>query len=109
MDLETFIATSLLQIANGLRRANVDIGASLEAEGRETIDRKYFMLYPQSDAADRAVEFDVAVTAKSEAKVGGKAKASLWVADAEAGARGSHSQEKMSRVKFLVHVEQSIF
>ncbi len=110
MDLESFVATTLVQISNGLRRANRDVRESWEIEGRELLDRQYFMLLPTSTAAgDRTVEFDVAVTAsaKGDLKVG--AKAGLWVADANAESTGTLAHERVSRVRFHVHVEQSIF
>jgi hypothetical protein len=55
------------------------------------------------------VEFDVAVTAsvKGDAKLGGKAK--ILVADASMDATGAVGHERVSRVRFRVQVEQSIF
>jgi len=109
VDLETFIATSLVQIAGGLRKANTTIKETWKAEGRNVIDRQYFILPPNTTAADRTVEFDVAVTAsaKGDVKLGGEAR--LFVAEATAGATGSLAQERISRVRFRVQVEQAIF
>jgi hypothetical protein len=109
MDLETFVADSLVQIANGLHRANTEIQESWKAEGRELINRQFFILPPNTVAADRTVEFDVAVTAstKGDVKVDGKAR--LYVVDASAGATGAVAHERVSRVRFRVQVEQSIF
>jgi len=109
MDLETFVADSLVQIANGLRRANTEIKQSWKAEGRELIGRQFFILPPNSSAADRTVEFDVAVTAsaKGDVKIDGKTR--LFVVDASAGATGALAHERVSRVRFRVQVEQSIF
>src|SRR5664279_4085091 len=109
MDLETFIATTLVEIANGLRRANVDIAASLKDIGRPLTNQHYFALLPKAAAADRTVEFDVAVTAtaKGEADIAGKAR--LFVADATVSGSGEYSHERVSRVRFRVQVEQLVF
>ena len=108
MDLETFVASSLVEIAAGLRKANRDINAAWKAEGREVIDRQYFMLLPGANAADRTLEFDVAVTASQKGEVKAGAKARLFVVDASAGAAGQLSHERASRVRFRVQVEQGI-
>ena len=109
MDLETFVATTLVEIANGLRRANGDIATALKDAGRSVSNQHHFALLPKTSAADRAIEFDVAVTAaaKGEAELTGKAK--LFVADATVSGTGEYSHERVSRVRFRVQVEQLVF
>jgi hypothetical protein len=107
MDLETFVESSLVQIAEGLRKANACLRKSAEADGRKKTDH-HFSLVAHSPAADRTVEFDVAVTAsaKGHVKVGGKAR--LLVADATADGTGAFAHERVSRVRFRVQVEEPI-
>ena len=109
MDLETFVETTLVQIAGGLRKANLQIKESWAAEGRQLIDRQYFILPPNTTAADRTVEFDVAITASAKGGVDASAKGKLFVADATVSGKGELARERVSRVHFRIQVEQAIF
>ena len=109
MELHEFISGSLVQIAKGLRKANTDLRKLDEDDNRPRIEREHFALLPGSKDATRMVEFDVAITARREVKGSGGAKFSVWVVDANIDAGGAHTREEVSRLKFAVAVEQSIY
>jgi len=104
MQLEKFISDALTQILNGISSANKQI------TGDKPIDEapKPFLLKPGAEKeAGTGIEFDLAVTIKSEGSGKATAKAKfLSVVEAEVGAGGSTSKEQISRIKFTVFVNQ---
>jgi len=108
MDLETFVANSLVEVAAGIRSANKAIGAAWKADGVENVPATFFMLVPKSTAADRTVEFDVAVTASTTREVGASGKGRILIAEASLDGKAEFAQERVSRVKFRVHVDFGI-
>ena len=104
MDLDEFVRESILQITSGLREANE---ALLTKNGKQPADRRYVFLKPGSDKErGTGLEFDVAVTTRSEMKGNAGAKVRLAVVDAEIGGGGGSSKEAVSRIKFVVSVDQ---
>jgi len=72
MDLDEFIKNSLIQITDGLKKANQEIHNNQKTEG---ID--YFHLsLSGSDKAGSLVEYDIAVTTRLEKSGGGRNKGS---------------------------------
>ena len=67
------------------------------------------MLLSDTTAADRAVQFDVAVTASRQVKAKATGAMELLVVDASASADGKFSHEHASRVRFVVQVGQAIY
>jgi hypothetical protein len=109
MDLETFVANSLIAVASGLRSANKTIGDQWTEAGRKTLEGPYFSLLNKAAAADRCVDFDVAVTAAAKGELDVEGKMSILVADAALTGSGELAHERVSRVRFRVNVEQLIF
>ena len=110
MKLDEFIAATLVDVSRGLREANRQIAADWQDAGRTPLESPYFSLLHKRDAADRGVKFNVAVTAAS--KLAGTGKGSVEVLSL-VSIGGDVSREKaheeVSRVEFIVHVEQLIF
>ena len=66
MELDEFITQSLVQVCRGVRNANKTIAESI-VKGCNNV----FMLHEGNDNVSSAVEFDVAVTLKSDSTRGG--------------------------------------
>ena len=104
MQLDKFISEALVQILKGIESANN------QQTGNKPIDDapKPFLLKPgAAKESGTGIEFDLAVTIKSEAagKASSKAKI-LSVVEAEIGGDGATSNEQVSRIKFMVYVNQ---
>lgn len=104
MQLDKFISDALTQILNGISTANEQI------TGGKSIDEapKPFLLKPgAAKEAGTGIEFDLAITVKSQSsgKTSAKAKI-LSVVEAEIGAGDAASKEQVSRIKFMVYVNQ---
>lgn len=90
MNLEEFIAGSLLAIVNGVRSANATMDERIKGA-------KVFVV---GDQQTKVVTFDVAVTAKSEGGIsGGVVVASLGI-----GATQKAAHEHVSRIKFNIEI-----
>lgn len=98
MELDDFITATLQQVARGIGRANLDYMASFPA-GEE---RSIWMM-----PGGKAVAFDVAITAGSNASKDGGAKISVlgW---ASLGGKGKKEDrtERVSRIRFEITMHQ---
>ena len=104
MELDTFMTEALTQVLKGVTDANN------KATGGKPIDKapKPFLLkHGSAKEQGSGIEFDIAVTLKKtrDAKGGGKATV-LSVVELEAGGHQSSTNEQISRIKFMVFVNQ---
>lgn len=104
MNLDTFIAQSLTQIVRGIATANQQLVAD---ELRDEAARPFLLKHGSEKDAGSGIEFDVAVAVKSASEAKGSVTAKiLQVFDADMTAKGSLSKENVSRIKFVVFVNQ---
>jgi hypothetical protein len=115
MDLETFVSETLVQVVNGIARANTALAGSgaivnpknVYAAGKTDM-RVYGHIVPQRDAEMRravhAIDFDVAITATEGS--GTKGGIGVVVGAIALGTQGSSTSNNssMSRVQFSVPV-----
>ena len=100
MQLDEFIHQSLVQIAAGVYRANVELTGNEKPTGNIP-----FLM----DISDHGkVNFDVAVTTKSSIEGSGGGKFRIFVVDANADGKASHEHERFSRISFSVGVDKRL-
>lgn len=103
MNLDKFVSESLLEISQGIRDAN----SQLKAEQEKPDSPNIFFLKPGGrQELGTGLEFDVAVTTRTEGKGQAGAKVKLAVVEAELGGGGGATKEQVSRIKFTVYVGQ---
>ncbi len=90
MDLEQFIATTLISIRKGIATAN-----------RE---EKMYKIIPEN----KVVNFDIAVEVSKEAKSGGGGGIKIHVVEAKLGKDQTNKQSNVSRINFTVGVSTAI-
>ena len=92
MNIEAFVASTLIGVVDGVRTANARIG---EKNGRAFIVGGDMTKY---------LTFDVAVTARSEGEISGQGSADILVASFDGEAKVKGSNEHVSRIKFTVEL-----
>lgn len=106
MELQEFIAQSLLQIARGVSDANNVLAPERKKPDGSDLP-KLFLLPPGAEKEEgTGVFFDVAVTARTESDKGAGAKASLAVVQVDVGGKQVATSEQVSRISFAVHIGQ---
>jgi hypothetical protein len=110
MDLETFVATTLAQIARGIQRAQNEAGSTgawINPSGQLSTAGGSRLISVDTDAHAylEDVEFDIAVTAADEQKAGVGAGVRV-IGLAQLGAKGEtrYQNAAVSRVQFRVKV-----
>lgn len=106
MDVESFVATTLVQIAKSIQTANdqiKDTGCTVGAPSRVSIKDTIpgGMVQDGNGKLLSLIDFDIAVTATSETEASGKIKVPLL----EAGGGGSAGNSNVSRVKFTLPLQ----
>ena len=100
MDIEEFISTTLINIYNGVSKANEEIIKD------KTEKNHYFWIRSNEDKS--AIVFDMAVTtAKEKIKTGG-GKLKVKIVEAGGSMNSKNIQENVSRIKFVIHPFTSI-
>lgn len=93
MNLEKFVADSIVDIENGLKKASTEIGSDLSVE-------------VSKDMSSRGIHFDVAVTVSESSQTAkeGETKASIQVLSlGGSGSKSSNNASEMvSRIQFNV-------
>ena len=70
-------------------------------------DKVFLLAYSGGDKPlGRHIEFDMAVTTKSDFHVKGGASTKIWVVEMKAGIFGKKEKENVSRVRFAVLVKE---
>ena len=95
MNLEEFVALTLVQIRRGVNNANVAMSADPQKPA------KLFWLPQPAGEKDR-IEFDVAVTVTLSAEGAAHGKAGIKVVEGGVEGRIEGSREHVSRVRFSV-------
>lgn len=90
MDLEDFIATTLVSIRKGIATANKE--------------SKLYKITPE----DKVVNFDIAVEVSKEAKTGGGGGVRIHVVEAKVGKDNTRKESNVSRINFTVGVSTAI-
>lgn len=110
MDLQQFIAQSLVQIMGGVKDAQGQIGKS-DAEVCPVFlrftdlgEKKSFVGISQKTSGIAVVEFDVAVEATSETAGGGAIKVIGGFLGGEIGGKAKDVDKVVSRIRFSVPV-----
>jgi hypothetical protein len=111
LDLKDFIRESLVQIANGISEANIQLvgtsavvnpsnvqAYSAEAKAYGRINEAF----SAKEALVELVEFDVAVTTESGTQTGGGIKISVASIGVGAEGKSTGSQSRESRIKFKI-------
>ena len=104
MELNDFVSQTLVQIVKGVEQANEEL-----AKGKPpSPGGKPFLLYSSVGQAPHSphVEFDIAVTTKTDNKAKGGALAKLYVVGFEASGTKSTFNENVSHVRFSVMVKE---
>jgi hypothetical protein len=104
MELNKFISQSLTQILQGLREANQT--EILTKENPTEASKPFLLKHGSMKDVGSGIEFDIAVTTKTEGGGSGKVKVKLTVIEADLGGTGTVSKEAVSRIKFTVYVNQ---
>jgi hypothetical protein len=104
MELDKFIAQSLTQIFQGLRDANK--AEILGKENPGAASRPFLLKHGSAKEVGSGIEFDIALTTRTEGGGSGKAKVKIAVIEAGLEGTGSVSKEAVSRIKFTVYVNQ---
>lgn len=104
MELKEFVTQSLVQIVGGIQQANRDIAGT---ENPTADQRAFLLVYSGGDNPKGPhVEFDVAVSIKTDNKATAGASGKLFVVGLKAGGSTSTVNENVSRVKFAVLVKE---
>jgi hypothetical protein len=103
MNLEKFVSETLLEISQGIRDANAQLKTKKETPDSPNV---FFLKPGGQKEIGTGLEFDVAVTTRTEGKGQAGAKVKLFVVDAELGGGGGATKEHASRIKFTVYVGQ---
>jgi hypothetical protein len=106
MQLDDFISQTLEQIAQGVHNAQEHcnlLGARVNPAGLKKRVTGEELFWDLDGVYAQRVAFDVAVTATSDTKAGGKAGITVWGAlDAGASGERSSSNSTVSRISFSV-------
>ena len=104
MELKDFVRQSLVEIVQGIKEANIELAGNEQP----TAENKAFLLnYSGGDNPKGPhVEFDVAVSTKTDRNAKAGASAKLYVVELNAGGSSSTIREYVSHVKFAVLVKE---
>jgi hypothetical protein len=104
MNLDTFVTEALTQVLGGISAANEKI---IGSQPSPNAARPFLLKHGGKKDEGSGIEFDLAVTVKSERGGKGSIKGKfLQVIEAEVGASGSIAHEQVSHIKFIVFVNQ---
>jgi hypothetical protein len=103
MNLDKFVSETLLEISQGIRDANAQLNANKEKHDSPNV---FFLKPGGRQELGTGLEFDVAVTTRTEGKGQAGAKIKLAVVEAELGGGSGATKEQVSRIKFTVYVGQ---
>ena len=102
MELQEFIAKTLVDIKTGVSEANKTL-AELEGKKMGVDAHPYFAIEPHGrDKKEGYINFDIAVTVTQETKTTGGGGIKIAVASLGGEISDSGSQESISRIKFHV-------
>lgn len=106
MELDKFVAESLLSIHSALKKVNNELTKDYPDEKKKNT----FLLKPGSSEKEGAgIHFDLAITSEKNKESGGKAKIFVWPI---IGASGKHTKnennESVSRISFTVDVSRYV-
>jgi hypothetical protein len=104
MRLDQFVEDVLVQIATGVTNANV----RLTGCSRPTGNIPFLMHRGNDSGSTTGVAFDVAITTKWTAEAQGQGQFQLAVVEANLDGKLSHENERVSRIKFTVGVDQRL-
>lgn len=106
MDLQEFVAQTLLQIVRGAAEANAALEPQRKMPDGSSLP-KLFLLPPGVERSEGSgVHFDVAVAARTELDKGAGARASLAVVQIDVGGKQVASSEEVSRISFSIQIGQ---
>lgn len=102
MELEEFIKTTLVNIKNGIRGANLEIAKKEGKELGKDIAAMFVMEAHNRDKGQGYITFDVAVTVSQEKTKSGGGGLRIAVANLGGGVGDVKSQEHVSHIKFHI-------
>ncbi len=101
MELQEFIKKTLIEISNGIKKANKELQASSDAGT--------FVIEPYAlQRSESYITFDIAVTVSQETKKEGEGKIKILVANLGGDIGDKYKQEYASRIKFYVAADTRI-
>jgi hypothetical protein len=103
LELDKFISQSLTQTLKGISDAN---DSSTGGKPIDKAPKPFLLMHGNSTENGAGIEFDIAVTTKSQSGVSGVGKLEVYVVNAEVGKQRSLASEQVSRMKFRVFVNQ---
>ena len=108
MELEEFIKTTLVNIKNGIRQANLEFA---KQEGK-TLGTDYSSVFVMEslnrDKGQGYITFDIAVTVSQESKKTGGGGLKIAIASLGGEVGDIKSQEHISRIKFHILPYQNV-
>jgi hypothetical protein len=105
MDLETFVKQSLLEITNGLKKANERIKKDF---GPADLPSTFLLKSGNNAELGQGIQFDVAVTTSLHGKGSAGAGLKLSVVQIGLGGEAAASSEQISRIRFIVTINHNI-
>lgn len=106
MELREFVKQSLVEIVQGVEEANIELSGNNELTANNS-NRAFLLAYSGGDNPKGPhVEFDVAVSTKTDLTAGAGASVKLYVVDLDAGGSSSTVKEHISHVRFAVLVKE---
>ena len=103
LELDKFISQSLTQTLKGISDAN---NAATGGKPIDEAPKPFLLMHGNSMENGTGIEFDIAVTTKSQSGATGSGKLEVYVVSAEVGKQRSLASEQVSRMKFRVFVNQ---
>lgn len=104
MKLDKFVEDVLVQIATGVTNANVRLTRCSHPTGNVP----FLMQRGNDSGSTTGVAFDVAITTKSTAEAQGQGQLQIVVAEVNLDGKLSRENERISRIKFTVGVDQRL-
>jgi len=103
MELDKFIAESLVSIHEALKKANNELTKEYPNEKKKNT----FLLKPGSKKSDGSgVHFDLAITLNKTEETKGKVRAKIFVLSSEISEKNTKNNESVSRISFTVDVSR---
>lgn len=103
MELDKFIAESLVSIHGALKKANNELTKDYPNEEK----RNTFLLKPGSNKCEGSgVHFDLAITLKTTKETRGKIMSKIIVLSSSINGKSTENNESVSRISFTVDVSR---
>ena len=107
MNLQEFVRESLLELSAGISEANIETRKRATSDAFKEATR-FIIRGSHLGQPGSLIDFDIALTLTKEAQAGGGGRLNISVVDLGGGRETSQSDERVSRIKFSVEVQERI-